>query len=456
MNRAQLRRLLQLASRLASDPDVLVLGSQSILGSYEESELPDSAVMSIEADLAFLDDQDRRKADLVDAVLGELTEFHQAQGIYAEGIHVDTAILPDGWRDRLVRWSEASEGASGVFLDKHDLALSKLAAGRAKDHAFVGDLVKAELIDPDTLRKRLELMPPTLPPVLLERLRSSVVHLAKHRESRGGWSLRQITSIATAAERADGAAPLDEATRLALRHHPDRVTGKVTDAGFALLNGEELSLVVDPAQRGRGYGDALASEVLNTAQDVTAWSHGDHPAARVLAQRHGFEPVRELWVMRRTMSEPLPDVPALEQVTIRGYRPEDEGELLRVNGAAFAAHPEQGGMDSANLAERMAEPWFDSAGLLVAERDGRMVGFHWTKQHSAALGEVYVVGIDPSAQGGGLGKALTLAGLHHLASQGVDEVLLYVESDNAPAIAVYAGLGFTHADHDTHVMYRRG
>ena len=112
-------------------------------------------------------------------------------------------------------------------------------------------------------------------------------------------------------------------------------------------------------------------------------------------------------------------------------------------------------MDAANLAERMAQEWFDPAGLLVAVDGDRMLGFHWTKRHSPVLGEVYVVGIDPAAQGRGLGKALTLAGLHHLADGGAREVLLYVESDNAPAIAVYSGLGFGHAGHDTHVMYRR-
>ena len=113
-------------------------------------------------------------------------------------------------------------------------------------------------------------------------------------------------------------------------------------------------------------------------------------------------------------------------------------------------------MSSSDLAERMGEPWFDPAGLLVAMRGGRMLGFHWTKQHSAALGEVYVVGVDPEAQGMGLGKALTRAGLDHLAGRGVSEVELYVESDNAAAIRLYTGLGFTHDALDTHVMYRRG
>jgi mycothiol synthase len=112
-------------------------------------------------------------------------------------------------------------------------------------------------------------------------------------------------------------------------------------------------------------------------------------------------------------------------------------------------------MDPAGLAERMAEPWFDPAGLLVANDGDRMLGFHWTKQHDADLGEVYVVAIAPEAQGQGLGRVLTLAGLHHLAGLGVREVLLYVESDNHPARKVYERLGFTHAPSDMHVQFTR-
>ena len=113
-------------------------------------------------------------------------------------------------------------------------------------------------------------------------------------------------------------------------------------------------------------------------------------------------------------------------------------------------------MTLADLREREAEPWFDPAGLLLAvDADGTLLGFHWTKQHDADTGEVYVVGIAPDAQGRGLGRVLTLAGLHHLASRGVVEVILYVEEDNLPARRLYEGLGFTHADADTHVQYRR-
>ncbi|MDN4163320.1 mycothiol synthase [Nocardioides abyssi] len=269
--------------------------------------------------------------------------------------------------------------------------------------------------------------------------------------------LELVRRVADAAEEADGAAPLDEATWLALRNRPDSVRSWVTEDGVALLIGEDLSLVVHPSARGRGVGAALAAEAVPASGLVEAWSHGDHPAAARLADRHGLARARELWVMRRPSSVPLPDLPVRDGVTVRGYADSDAEAVVRVNAAAFAAHPEQGSMDLDNLQERMAEGWFDPAGLLVAvdTTSGEVLGFHWTKQHSPALGEVYVVGISPAAQGRGLGKLLTLAGLHHLADKGVDEVLLYVESDNAPAIAVYGGLGFEHAASDTHVQYRR-
>jgi len=260
---------------------------------------------------------------------------------------------------------------------------------------------------------------------------------------------------ATSAEE-DHHDPLDEAARLLLKHHG--LAGSrlwlVADSGFALLHDGALDLAVAPTARGCGFGTALAAAAAPYTS--TAWSHGDHPAAAKLAERHGFTRARELWVMRRPASLELPDTaPRPDAVTVRGFQPGDEAELLRVNAAAFASHPEQGAMDAANLADRMAEPWFDPAGLLVAVEADRMHGFHWTKRATPQTGEVYVVGIDPTTQGRGLGKLLTLAGLRHLISAGVDQIELYVESDNDAARALYAGLGFTHAAADTHVQYRR-
>ena len=159
--------------------------------------------------------------------------------------------------------------------------------------------------------------------------------------------------------------------------------------------------------------------------------------------------------MRRSLAGLTETPSGAGAVHLRSFRPGDEAEVLRVNAAAFAHHPEQGSMDADELAERMAEPWFDPAGLLVAADGDRLLGFHWTKRHSATLGEVYVVGIDPASQGLGLGKVLVDAGLRHLRDGGAEDVLLYVESDNVPAVRLYEGLGFTHAPADTHVMYVR-
>jgi mycothiol synthase len=272
--------------------------------------------------------------------------------------------------------------------------------------------------------------------------------------------LKEIEQVSRASAAADGAEPLDEGAWRRLRHHVDELSVRVEDgAGFSVVDGDLLHLVVDPSHRGTGLGSRLLDDVLGDHPGVRlAWSHGDHPAAAALARRTGFQRVRELWVMRRSLegadelSELRLTAPSLE---VRAFQPGDESELLRVNAEAFAHHPEQGSMDAAELAERMAEPWFDPAGLFVAVEGDHMFGFHWTKRHSSTLGEVYVVAIDPAAQGKGLGRALVDVGLRHLRSQGLDEVLLYVESDNLPAVRLYEGMGFTHAPADTHVMYER-
>jgi mycothiol synthase len=258
----------------------------------------------------------------------------------------------------------------------------------------------------------------------------------------------------------DGQDPLDEAAQLRLKHHglEDSRLWLAGDDGFAIAYAGAVDLAVRPGARGRGLGGGLAAASLAGDEPVTAWSHGDHPAAARLAERHRLRRARALWVMRRPAAEPLPELVVPSGITVRGYRPDDQSdrdEVLRVNAAAFAHHPEQGAMDAEDLAARMAEEWFDPAGLLVADTGAGLSGFHWTKQHDARLGEVYVVAIDPAAQGQGLGRVLTLAGLHHLAGRGVSEVLLYVESDNSPAVHVYSRLGFTHSDADTHVQYRR-
>jgi mycothiol synthase len=158
--------------------------------------------------------------------------------------------------------------------------------------------------------------------------------------------------------------------------------------------------------------------------------------------------VRELLQMRRPLTG-LPPTTVPDGVRVTTYSgPADDAELLRVNNAAFAWHPEQSGWTESDMAERREEPWFDPGGLFMAvdERTGGLLGFHWTKVHGDDLGEVYVVGVDPAAQGRGVGAALTLIGLHHLAERlsgsSQPAVLLYVEADNSAAVKTYRRLDF--------------
>ncbi len=246
--------------------------------------------------------------------------------------------------------------------------------------------------------------------------------------------------------------------------------GAATEVGYAQLETGAAELVVAPEFRRSGHGRQLIEAVLaeaarpgpaesaETNGTVDFWAHGGHPAARHLAERYGAELVRELRQMRRT--GPAPEqAPLPEGVTLRTFRPgEDDEAWLRLNALAFAHHPEQGSWTGQDLADRLAEPWFDPNGFFLAVRGERLVGFHWTKVHpvSAAepeLGEVYVVGVDPAEQGGGLGRALTAAGLRHLdADRGLRTVLLYVDADNPAAVRVYERLGFTV--HEVDLMYR--
>ncbi|KAA9161124.1 mycothiol synthase [Amycolatopsis acidicola] len=228
------------------------------------------------------------------------------------------------------------------------------------------------------------------------------------------------------------------------------------DTGGDAFGNQVAELIVHPGHRRRGVGTRLVAELLEKvgAQGkLRVWAHGDHPAAARIAEHQGFARARELLVLHVEAADadwPEPVLP--EGVSLRTFVPgQDEQAVVDVNARAFDWHPEQGQLTVAELADTEPADWFDAAGFFLAERDGRLLGFHWTKIHPAdpgqfrgePVGEVYVVGVDPAAQGGGLGKALTLAGLRYLRDQGLGQVILYVEGDNAPAIAVYTKLGFT-------------
>jgi mycothiol synthase len=277
----------------------------------------------------------------------------------------------------------------------------------------------------------------------------------------------EVRALAAAATEVDGAEPLGEHV---LMHLTDADAAHLLALDGGALRGvaqldtsdgaghPAAELVVHPEHRRAGLGRRIVEEVLARAGGtLDVWAHGQHPGAVALAARLGFTAVRELWQMRRSLLDRLPEPELPTGVRLRAFVPgQDDEEFLRVNNAAFSWHPEQGGWDRTQLQLREAEPWFDPAGFLLAvDSDDRLLGFHWTKVHTSPepIGEVYVLGVDPSARGMRLGAALTLAGLHHLRAQGQTRVLLYVEADNAPAVKLYSGLGFARWQAD--VSYRR-
>ncbi len=216
-------------------------------------------------------------------------------------------------------------------------------------------------------------------------------------------------------------------------------------------------LVVHPAHRGRGHGRTLGRTLLEmSGSRLRVWAHGGHPAARHLATRLGLALFRELRQMRRPLpGDPLPEPRLPDGVTVRPFRPgEDDADWLELNALAFAHHPEQGSLTLRDLRERAAQPWFDPHGFFLAHRGGALVGFHWTKVHSAdRLGEVYVLAVHPDEQGSGLGRALTAIGLRHLShDRSLPTAMLYVDADNHAAVHVYERLGFSV--HTVDLMYR--
>jgi len=159
MKRSELAHILRSACVITGDPNILVLGSQSILGSFGEEVLPPEATGSIEADVAFMDDPEEVKSDKVDGNIGEVSLFHEEFGVYGQGVSVSTAVLPEGWRERLVAFDHPEAGESQAFcLDPHDLVISKLVAGREKDFAFARALIEADLVQVGTLRARANLL----------------------------------------------------------------------------------------------------------------------------------------------------------------------------------------------------------------------------------------------------------------------------------------------------------
>jgi mycothiol synthase len=295
-----------------------------------------------------------------------------------------------------------------------------------------------------------------------------------------------VRALLQAAIEADGVYPLSEHVYLHVTQGGDVGDrnllvrdGDGTLVAYAHLDatdaveGASAELVVHPAHRGQGHGSAVVEALLAETADgrLRLWSHGSHPAAAKLAARQGFQRSRVLWQMRRSLLAPLPAPQLPDGVTVRAFEVgRDEQRWVSVNNDAFKDHPDQGTWTVEDVRLREAEDWFDPAGFFLAERGEELVAFHWTKVHGAlhhahggdehrhdhdhaAIGEVYVVGVSPTAQGQGLGPTMTVIGLRHLRSLGLREAMLYVDEVNTNAIRVYERLGFTRWDTD--ICYER-
>lgn len=309
----------------------------------------------------------------------------------------------------------------------------------------------------------------------------------------------EVFDLVDAAARHDGTTPLSEHVLLHLRHGGDEDVRHLlcrNDDGHVIgyahldatdeVEGPSGELVVRPTDRHRGVGSQLINRLWQESGDrLRLWAHGHSDAAEAIAADQGFERSRVLWQMRRSLLTPLPDPQVPEGLTLRTFQvTDDDAEWLEVNSAAFADLPDQGGWSLEDLHRRTAEPWFDPQGFLIAvDADGAIAGFHWTKVHGGEadgsdhshahghdgqhdhddghghshghepLGEVYVIGVRPEQRGTGLGRALLLAGLHHLRDQGLTQAMLYVDAANESAIRLYSDLGFTRWDTD--ILYRR-
>lgn len=259
----------------------------------------------------------------------------------------------------------------------------------------------------------------------------------------------------------DGVPPVGEHKYLKLHNGADSTRAMLAWDGERLVGYAQLLLagelaiieiVVHPVSRQRGIGRQLLGEVQAVARDagvreVKIWAYGALPASEAIAARRRNPPSRSLLQLERPLDD-LPSTSLPVGYAIRTFNVQrDRDGWLDLHNEVFSDHPENGTWSVDDLEMRMRQPWFDAGDFLLAERDGKLVGFNWLKRVPEAPvdrpeGEIYIIGVGDSERGRGLGRALALLGLHHLRAEGMRTCTLFVEADNAPALKLYRSLGF--------------
>jgi mycothiol synthase len=296
-------------------------------------------------------------------------------------------------------------------------------------------------------------------------------HLSKSQQE-------SVLALIKAAHDFDGTPPMAEHVLLHLRHGGDKSDSHIVieenykviayahlDA-TDLVAGPSVEAVVHPNHRSKGLGSSILKEAIKVCGDKTRiWSHGDLPAAKEIAASLNLE---RLW-SNLLMNKPLGEIqPVASKYPIRTFIPDfDNQPFLSLNNKVFTNYPDQGGWNEDDLKVRLNESWFDEKGFFIAEDKGELIGFCWTKIHGAhthshtgedddhgheALGEIYVLAVNPDYKGQGVGRDLTITGLNYLKYQGLNNVMLYVGVENKPAFNLYKSLGFNEFGSD--VMYR--
>jgi len=296
-------------------------------------------------------------------------------------------------------------------------------------------------------------------------------HLSKSQQD-------SVLSLIKAAHDFDGTPAIAEHVLLHLRHGGDKSDSHLVIEenkeviAYAhldttdLVAGPSVEAVVHPQHRGKGLGALILKEAIKVCGDRTRiWSHGDLPPAKAIAASLKLE---RLW-SNLLMSKSLGEIqPVTSKYPIRTFIPGlDNQEFLDLNNKVFANYPDQGGWSVDDLKVRLNESWFDDKGFFISEERGELIGFCWTKIHGAhthshsgggddhgheALGEIYVLAVNPDYKGQGVGRDLTITGLNYLKYQGLNNVMLYVGVENKPAFNLYKSLGFNEFGSD--VMYR--